>query len=84
MRDAPRGQRCRSALGPDQRVSRRGSTAEAKRHPQWDPVDVGVATIASILLDDRCESTVLPMKHGLTKVKDFPSSSAPPGATIPE
>jgi hypothetical protein len=84
MRDAPRGQGCRSALGPDQRrvtsrIARTGKTAPAvgarRRRCGDDRLDPAY---------DRRESTVLPMKDGLTKVKDFSSSSAAPEATMPE
>jgi hypothetical protein len=49
------------------------------RHPQWGLIDVYAATIPSFpftpQLHVNYESTVLPMKDGLPKLKDFPRNS---------
>jgi hypothetical protein len=58
------------------------------RHPQWGLVDVYAATIPSFpftpALHVNYESTVLPMKDGLPKVKDFPSELGGSGENLPE
>jgi hypothetical protein len=58
------------------------------RHPQWDLVDVYAATIPSYPFTPgvhvNYESTVLPMKDGLPKLKDFPSELGGSGETLPE
>ena len=47
------------------------------RHPQWDMIDVYAATIPSFPfaagVHVNYESTVLPIKDGLPKMKDFPA-----------
>ena len=58
------------------------------RHPQWGLVDVYAATIPSFPftpeLHVNYESTVLPMKDGLPKLKDFPTELGGSGETLPE
>jgi hypothetical protein len=58
------------------------------RHPKWDLVDVFAATIPSYPFTPgvhvNYESTVLPMKDGLPKLKDFPSELGGSGETLPE
>jgi hypothetical protein len=58
------------------------------RHPQWGLVDVYAATIPSFPfipgVHVNYESTVLPMKDGLPKFKDFPAELGGSGATLPE
>jgi hypothetical protein len=58
------------------------------RHPQLGLVDVYAATIPSFPftphLHVNYESTVLPMKDGLPKMKDFPAEMGGSGETLPE
>ncbi len=58
------------------------------RHPQWGLVDVFVATIPEFPFSPgvhvNYESTVLPMKDGLPKFKDFPAEMGGSGETIAE
>jgi hypothetical protein len=58
------------------------------RHPQWGLVDVFAATIAEFPFEPgvhvNYESTVLPMKDGLPKFKDFPAEMGGSGDTLPE
>ena len=58
------------------------------RHPQWDLIDVYAATIPSFPFEPgvhvNYESTVLPMKDGLPKQKDFPAEMGGSGETLPE
>jgi hypothetical protein len=58
------------------------------RHPQWGLVDVYAATIPTFPFTPgvhvNYESTVLPMKDGLPKMKDFPEELGGSGQTLPE
>jgi hypothetical protein len=58
------------------------------RHPQWNLLDVYAATIPSFGFTPgvhvNYESTVLPMKDGLPKFKDFPAELGGSGETLPE
>ena len=58
------------------------------RHPQWGLVDIYAATIPSFPftpeLHVNYESTVMPMKDGLPKLKDFPTELGGSGETLPE
>ena len=58
------------------------------RHPQWDLVDVYAATIPSFPFTPgvhvNYESTVLPMKDGLPKLKDVPAELGGSGETLAE
>jgi hypothetical protein len=58
------------------------------RHPQWGLVDVFAATIPELPFTPgvhvNYESTVLPMKDGLPKLKDFPAELGGSGETVPE
>jgi hypothetical protein len=58
------------------------------RHPQWGLIDVYSATIPSFpfapAMHVNYESTVLPMKDGLPKLKDFPTELGGSGETVPE
>jgi hypothetical protein len=57
-------------------------------HPTWDLVDVYAATIPSYPFTPGVHvnyaSTVLPMKDGLPKLKDFPVELGGTGEAIPE
>ncbi len=57
-------------------------------HPQWDLVDVFAATIPSFPFTPgvhvNYEMTVLPMKDGLPKLKDFPTELGGTGEAVPE
>ena len=57
-------------------------------HPGWGVVDVYAATIPSLsfrpALHVNYAETVLPMKDGLPKLKDFPKELGGTGETIPE
>jgi hypothetical protein len=57
-------------------------------HPQWGLVDVYAATIPSFPFTPgvhvNYESTVLPMKDGLPKMKDFPAELGGSGETLPQ
>ena len=58
------------------------------RHPHWGLVDVYAATIQSVpfrpAVHVNYESTVLPMKDGLPKLKDFPAELGGSGEAMPE
>lgn len=58
------------------------------RHPAWGLIDVFAATIPSFPFEPSVhvnyESTVLPMKDGLPKLKDFPADFGGSGEAIPE
>jgi hypothetical protein len=58
------------------------------RHPQLGLVDVYAPTIPSFPFTPRLhvnyESTVLPMKDGPPKLKDFPAEMGGSGETLPE
>jgi hypothetical protein len=58
------------------------------RHPEWDLVDVYAATIPTLPFTPgvhvNYESTVLPMKDGLPKLRDFPKEFGGSGETIAE
>jgi hypothetical protein len=55
-------------------------------HPQWDLVDVYAATIPSFPFEPgvhvNYESTVLPIRDGLPKLKDFPAELGGSGETL--
>ena len=57
-------------------------------HPTFGLVDVYAATIASVAfkpgLHVNYSETVLPMKDGLPKMKDFPAELGGSGETMPE
>jgi hypothetical protein len=58
------------------------------RHPGWGLVDVYAATIPSFPFTPgvhvNYESTVLPMKDGLPKLRDFPAELGGSGEAMPE
>jgi hypothetical protein len=58
------------------------------RHPEWGLVDVYAATIPTLPFEPgvhvNYESTVLPMKDGLPKMKDFPAELGGSGETLAE
>ncbi len=58
------------------------------RHPQWGLIDVYAATIPSFSFEPSLhvnyESTVLPMRDGLPKLRDFPAELGGSGETLPE
>ena len=58
------------------------------RHPTWDLVDVYAATIPTFPFTPGIHvnyaSTVLPMKDGLPKLKDFPTELGGSGESIAE
>ena len=60
----------------------------AARHPQWGLIDVFAATIPDFPFEAgvhvNYESTVLPVKDGLPKLKDFPAELGGSGEAIPE
>ena len=57
-------------------------------HPKWGLVDVYAATIPDFPfaagVHVNYESTVLPMKDGLPKLKDFPAELGGSGESVPE
>ena len=57
-------------------------------HPEWGLVDVYAATIPTFPFTPEVhvnyESTVMPMKDGLPKLKDFPAELGGTGETLPE
>ena len=57
-------------------------------HPHWGLIDVYAATIPSFPFEAgvhaNYESTVLPMKDGLPKFKDFPAELGGSGEMLPE
>jgi len=58
------------------------------RHPQWDLIDVFAATIPDLAFKPgvhvNYENTVLPMKDGLPKMRDFPKELGGSGELLPE
>ena len=58
------------------------------RHPEWGLVDVYAATIPAFPFEPEVhvnyESTVLPIKDGLPKLKDFPEAMGGSGETLAE
>ena len=60
----------------------------ATHHPVWGITDVYAATIPSVAfkpaLHVNYAETVLPMRDGLPKLKDFPAELGGSGATLPE
>jgi hypothetical protein len=58
------------------------------RHPEWDLVDVFAATIPDLLFKPGVHvnyaQTVLPMKDGLPKLKDFPKELGGSGEAMAE
>ena len=58
------------------------------RHPTWDLVDVYAATIPTFPFNPGVHvnyaSTVLPMKDGLPKLKDFPAELGGSGEAVAE
>jgi hypothetical protein len=58
------------------------------RHPKWDLVDVYAATIPAFPFTPgvhvNYESTVLPIKDGLPKLRDFPTELGGSGETMAE
>jgi hypothetical protein len=58
------------------------------RHPEWGLIDVYAATIPEFPFEPgvhvNYESTVLPMKDGLPKFKDFPAEMGGSGDTLDE
>jgi hypothetical protein len=57
-------------------------------HPQWGMVDVYAATIPTFPFEPgvhvNYESTVLPMRDGLPKLKDFPAELGGSGVAVAE
>ena len=57
-------------------------------HPQWNLIDVYAATIPTYPFKPGVHvnygDTVLPMKDGLPKLKDFPAELGGTGAVVPE
>lgn len=57
-------------------------------HPGWGVIDVFAATIPSLefkpALHVNYAETVLPMRDGLPKLKDFPAEMGGSGKTVPE
>jgi len=57
-------------------------------HPHWGLTDVYAATIPSLAFKPAVHAnyaaTVLPMKDGLPKLRDFPAELGGSGATVPE
>jgi hypothetical protein len=57
-------------------------------HPLWGLVDVYAATIPSLKFSPGVHvnyaETVLPMKDGLPKLKDYPAEMGGSGITLPE
>jgi hypothetical protein len=58
------------------------------RHPEWNLVDVFAATIPTLPFEPgvhvNYDSTVLPMKDGLPKLKDFPAELGGSGESMAE
>ena len=58
------------------------------RHPEWNLIDVFAATIPTFPFEPgvhvNYESTVLPMKDGLPKLKDFPAELGGSGESMVE
>ena len=57
-------------------------------HPDFGAVNVYPSTVASVAFKPTCHlnypETVLPMRDGLTKYKDFPADLGGSGETVPE
>jgi hypothetical protein len=57
-------------------------------HPGWGVVDVYAALLPELPFDPQlhvnCESTVLRMRDGLPKLKDFPKEMGGSGTALPE
>ena len=57
-------------------------------HPQWDLIDVYAAILPSLTFEPGVHvnygETVLPIKDGLPKLKDFPAELGGSGETLPE
>jgi hypothetical protein len=57
-------------------------------HPHWGLIDVYAATIPGLAFEPGVHvnyaETVLPMKDGLPKMKDFPSELGGSGESVPE
>jgi hypothetical protein len=57
-------------------------------HPQWDLIDVYAATLPTVAFKPgvhvNYQDSVLPMKDGLPKMKDFPKELGGSGETLPE
>jgi hypothetical protein len=57
-------------------------------HPLWGVTDVAAAVLPTLLFKAAVhvnyESTVLPMKDGLPKQKDFPAEMGGSGVLLPE
>lgn len=57
-------------------------------HPHWNLTDVYAATIPSVAFKPgvhvNYQETVLPMKDGLPKLRDFPSELGGTGEAVPE
>lgn len=57
-------------------------------HPGWGLIDVYAATVPNVTFSPgvhvNYESTVLPMKDGLPKLKDFPAELGGSGEALPE
>jgi hypothetical protein len=57
-------------------------------HPHWDLIDVYAATLPSLKFEPgvhvNYSETVLPMKDGLPKLKDFPAELGGTGQAVPE
>jgi len=58
------------------------------RHPEWNLIDVFAATIPTFPFTPgvhvNYESTVLPFRDGLPKLKDFPAELGGSGTVMPE
>ncbi|SRR2546422_4264837 len=57
-------------------------------HPEWKLIDVFAATIPGLRFEPSVHvnyaDTVMPMKDGLPKLRDFPPGLGGTGATLPE
>jgi hypothetical protein len=57
-------------------------------HPHWSLVDVYAAVIPGLKFKPgvhvNYQDTVLPIRDGLTKMKDFPAEMGGSGTTLPE
>jgi hypothetical protein len=57
-------------------------------HPKWGLMDIYAATLPSLTFEPGVHvnygETVLPMKDGLPKLKDFPAELGGSGETVPE
>ena len=65
-----------------------GFAMNVTEHPRWNLVDVYAATIPAFPFEPEVhvnyESTVLPIKDGLPKLKDFPEEMGGSGETLAE